>query len=106
MSGKCHEETHASQHLQRGLLSRKSTRTYDFEYPDFVIEPLECAAAQVLKFYIRPSNQILNRARDQDLVGVGRRDHSRCHVNGDAVHVVCSSFYLADMQSGAHVDTD
>ncbi len=27
-------------------------------------------------------------------------------MNGDAVHVICGCLYLADMEPGAHVDTD
>ena len=44
--------------------------------------------AEILELNTRAGNQVLDRARDENVVSAADVGHARCDVNRDAAHVV------------------
>jgi hypothetical protein len=70
-----------------------------------MVKPLQCAAAVILKLYVRPGHKVFQRAGYEYPIWCRCRDHPSRNVDSYAIHVVCASFYLADMQPSAHAET-
>ena len=59
--------------------------------------------AAVDEIELGADHEVLHRARDQDLVGVGERAHPGADVDGHAANVVAAELALARVQAGPHL---
>src|SRR5207244_6376186 len=72
----------------------------------WVGDPFECVFAEIAEGYARASGEILDGARDDDLVGGRQSANARRHVHGDAGDVVASLLDLPGVETGAALETD